>query len=219
MSRIRTIKPEFFTSSDIVEQTPLSRLFYVSLWCEADREGRLNWNLKTLKMRYFPSDECDLTAMAQELIEAGLIVTYEVEGKQYADIPTFKKHQVINNRESESAIPPRVKDASKRRESGVQGEGKEGRKGKELASDESDFEKFWTAYPKKKNKGQAEKAFAKVNPDNDLLQTILKAVEDARQGVDWLKNDGQYIPFPATWLNAKGWEDETPGSSGKPWEN
>lgn len=81
------------------------------------------------------------------------------------------------------------------------------------------FASFWSAYPKKKNKGQAEKAFAKVNPDNDLLQTILKAVEDARQGVDWLKNDGQYIPFPATWLNAKGWEDETPGGSGKPWEN
>jgi hypothetical protein len=40
MARIRTIKPEFFTSEDIVSLTPLARLFYVSLWCEADREAR-----------------------------------------------------------------------------------------------------------------------------------------------------------------------------------
>ena len=24
----------------------------------------------------------------------------------------------------------------------------------------------------------------------------------------WKKNNGQYIPYPSTWLNAKGWEDE-----------
>lgn len=135
MARIRTIKPEFFTSEDIVSLTPLSRLFYVSLWCEADREGRLSWSVKTLKMRYFPGDNCDIEAMAQELIDAGLIVVYEVEGRKYAEIPQFKVHQVINNRESESVIPARVKDASSTRESGGSGEGKgkEG-KGKEVAS-------------------------------------------------------------------------------------
>lgn len=130
MSRIRTIKPEFFTSADIIELTPLSRLFYVSLWCESDRDGRLNWNTKTLKFRYFPADNCDIDEMAAELIDAGLILIYEVDGKTYAEIPSFTTHQVINNRESESLIPPRVKDASKRRQSGVQGEGKEGREGK-----------------------------------------------------------------------------------------
>ena len=135
MARIRTIKPEFFTSADIVSLTPLARLFYVSLWCEADREGRLAWDTRTLKYRYFPADDCSVDALAQELIDAGLIVIYEVEGKVYADIPGFTRHQVINNRESESVIPPRVCDASVARESGVLGEGKgkEG-KGKEDAS-------------------------------------------------------------------------------------
>lgn len=127
MARIRTIKPEFFTSSDIVSLTPLARLFYVSLWCEADREGRLSWNPKTLKIRYFPVDECSIFDLAQELIGLNLILIYEVDGKEYAEIPSFKQHQVINNRESESLIPPRVKDACKR----VSGEGrKEGREGK-----------------------------------------------------------------------------------------
>lgn len=128
MARIRTIKPEFFTSEDIVGLTPLSRLFYVSLWCESDREGRLEWKPRTFKLRYFPGDECDIEKMGTELIDAGLIVLYE-NGK-YAEIPAFSKHQVINNRENESSLPPRVKDASSTRESGRK-EGRKGTEGKE----------------------------------------------------------------------------------------
>tara|TARA_R100000655_G_scaffold109881_1_gene166111 strand:+ start:560 stop:1318 length:759 start_codon:yes stop_codon:yes gene_type:complete len=133
MARIRTIKPEFFTSDDIVSMTPLARLFYVSLWCEADREGRLEWKPRTLKLRYLPGDNCNIEELANELIEGGLIVLYEVDGKEYAEILSFKKHQVINNRESESKIPSRVTHASPTRESGVlaEGKGKEG-KGKDI---------------------------------------------------------------------------------------
>lgn len=130
MARIRTIKPEFFSSSDIVSLTPLSRLFYIALWCEADREGRLVWNTKTLKIRYFPSDKCDIDAMGSELINSGLLVIYSNDGREYAEIPSFSRHQVINNRESSSIYPSRDCDASSTRESGAQGEGKEGREGK-----------------------------------------------------------------------------------------
>lgn len=130
MARIRTIKPEFFTSSDIVSITPLARLFYISLWCESDREGRLDWKPKTFKLRYFPGDNCEIDDMAKELIAAGLIILYEVNGEQLAEIPTFKSHQVINNREAESQKPSRVNHASTTRESGDQAEGKEGREGK-----------------------------------------------------------------------------------------
>lgn len=124
MARIRTIKPEFFTSEDIFGLTPLARLFYVSLWCEADREGRLEWKLGTLKARYLPADSCDISALAQELSDKGLIVIYEVDGKKYAEIPTFTEHQVINNREAQSKIPARERDASLTRESAVKAEGK-----------------------------------------------------------------------------------------------
>lgn len=129
MARIRTIKPEFFTSEDIVSLSPLARLFYVSLWCEADKAGRFEWKPKTFKLRYLPGDSCDVDMLAQELFDAGLVVLYSAGGKTFADIPTFAKHQVINNRESESTIPPRVPHASATRESGRK-EGREG-KGKE----------------------------------------------------------------------------------------
>jgi hypothetical protein len=128
MSRIRTIKPEFFTSADIVKLTPLARLFYVSLWCEADREGYLKWDTDTLKMRYLGGDQVDIETLAGELFSRGLVVLYvDEDGTEYAEIPSFKQHQVINNREAPSVLASRVKEACTR----VLAEGKEGREGKE----------------------------------------------------------------------------------------
>lgn len=70
------------------------------------------------------------------------------------------------------------------------------------------FDIFWKNYPKKKSKGQAEKTFKKINPDEELFNKMLDAIEIQKNSKDWLKEDGKYIPYPATWLNAKGWEDE-----------
>jgi hypothetical protein len=72
------------------------------------------------------------------------------------------------------------------------------------------FEAFWTAYPKKKSKGQALSAWKKLKPDSSLQALILKAVEAQKRSPDWQKDKGQYIPYPATWLNAMAWEDEMP---------
>ena len=102
MARIRTIKPEFFTSEDIVALSPLARLLYIALWCEADKEGRLHWKPRTFKMRYLPGDDCDIHALCAELAGAAVVVLY---GDGHAYIPSFSKHQHINPRESASDIP------------------------------------------------------------------------------------------------------------------
>jgi hypothetical protein len=70
------------------------------------------------------------------------------------------------------------------------------------------FSQFWNTYPKKKSKGQAEKAFSNINPDEQLLATMIAKIEQAKKSEDWLKEGGRYIPHPATWLNSKCWEDE-----------
>lgn len=71
------------------------------------------------------------------------------------------------------------------------------------------FDRWYSTYPKKRNRAQAEKAFAKLNPDDSLLQTMIDAVEVAKRSRDdWRKDGGQFIPHAATWLNARGWEDE-----------
>lgn len=105
MARIRTIKPEFFTSEDIVSLTPLARILYIGLWCEADREGRLNWKPRTLKMKYLPADDADILELCDELVNLNLVLPYEVDGRQFAVLSTFKKHQSINIREAQSVIP------------------------------------------------------------------------------------------------------------------
>lgn len=71
-----------------------------------------------------------------------------------------------------------------------------------------EFHKFWAAYPKKRSKGPAKKAWDKIKPDRALLATMLEAIERQKQSKDWQKDKGQYIPYPATWLNSQGWEDE-----------
>lgn len=40
------------------------------------------------------------------------------------------------------------------------------------------------------------------------LQTLLDAIERQKNTKDWTKDGGQYIPYPATWLNAGAWQDE-----------
>ena len=78
------------------------------------------------------------------------------------------------------------------------------------------FDAFWEAYPRKRSKGQAEKTWVKLNPDDNLLKEILAGLENAKRSVDWQKDGGQFIPYPATWLNAKGWEDELPVTRDSP---
>lgn len=78
------------------------------------------------------------------------------------------------------------------------------------------FERFWAAYPRKRSKGDAEKAWAKLKPDAALLGRILQAVEVAKARDDWRKEGGQYVPYPATWLSAKGWLDDPSTGGGKP---
>ncbi|WP_374697303.1 replication protein [Alcaligenes nematophilus] len=73
------------------------------------------------------------------------------------------------------------------------------------------FARFWAVYPKKRSKGSAEKAFSKINPDEQLLAKIIRGIERAKTLEDWKKANGQYIPYPASWLNARGWEDEIEG--------
>lgn len=143
MARIRTIKPEFFTSDDICSLSMPARLLYIGIWCEADKEGRLEWSPRNLKRRYLPDDQVDVDALCAELVDRGLVVLY---GEDLAHIPKFSKHQHINPRESASKLPepdasptrrPRVNDASSTREArdsdaqgGREGKGREG-KGRE----------------------------------------------------------------------------------------
>lgn len=72
------------------------------------------------------------------------------------------------------------------------------------------FNKFWSAYPRKQGKAKAAQAFAKLKPDESLLGEILAALDWQKQSASWTKENGQFIPLPATYLNGRRWEDEKP---------
>jgi phage replication O-like protein O len=72
------------------------------------------------------------------------------------------------------------------------------------------FEIFWAAYPKKKSKTTAEKAFAKRNPDEQLFNDLMAGLERAKTSEQW--QNPKFIPHAGTWLNAGGWMDEIQSS-------
>jgi hypothetical protein len=69
----------------------------------------------------------------------------------------------------------------------------------------SSFDKFWSAYPKRKNKGDAVKAWKVAKPD---LEKVLAALSWQSASHDWTKEGGKYVPYPASYIRAAGWEDE-----------
>jgi hypothetical protein len=70
------------------------------------------------------------------------------------------------------------------------------------------FDAFWSAYPRKVAKQAALKAWAKLKPAPDLLSQMLKALEIQAASEQWRKDEGRFIPYPATWLNSRRWEDD-----------
>jgi phage replication O-like protein O len=67
------------------------------------------------------------------------------------------------------------------------------------------FERFYAAYPHKRSRGTAEKAFAKLKPSEELLEEMLAALAVRAASGTWVEL--KFVPYPASWLNAKGWED------------
>ncbi len=107
----RSISRDFFSNAYIAELSPLARLLYIATWLEADREGRLVWHPKTLRLRYLPLDACDINVLANELVKGGFVLPYVANGEQLAFIPDFARLQVINNKERQSQLPPPDLDA------------------------------------------------------------------------------------------------------------
>jgi len=113
MARIRGLKPEFFLDEDIAELSFPARLCYQGLWCQADREGRLEDRPKYLKAVIFPYDDVDMEALLRELEKpkrrTGMpfILRYVgSDGKKYIQILKFTEHQRPHHTEKQSEIPP-----------------------------------------------------------------------------------------------------------------
>jgi hypothetical protein len=209
--RIRTIKPSFFTDEEIAALEPLDRIAFMGLWCEADREGRLEARPLRLKSLILPYDEGDFEARLTRLQDAGFIQMYlaEFDGKhrQVIQVVNFTKHQRPHHTEPDSVIPDMYGERSvtSRSTHGGFTDGREG-KGKEGKGSMS-FAKFWESYPRKVGREDALKAWLKL--EKAEMEIALEAVRTF--GEVWRLAEPEqkkFCPHGSTWLNQKRFYDD-----------
>ena len=105
MARIRTIKPGFFLNEDLAALPAITRLFFIGLWSQVDREGRCEDRPKRLKASLFPYEDVDIEEMILELVANKHLVRYSVGGVKILSVNNFLKHQRPHHKEDASILP------------------------------------------------------------------------------------------------------------------
>lgn len=100
MARIRTVKPEFWSSEQVMSCTPLARLLFIGIWNFCDDGGNHPLSPRTIKALVFPGDDITVESvdgLLGELKSSNLIALYSVEGKTYLHVRGWR-HQKIDKR-------------------------------------------------------------------------------------------------------------------------
>lgn len=166
----------------------------------------------------------------QLLINIGLVRTLE-NGELYLtqvenmigsqSKSAFKKQQQRLNAKSkillaegqqEDKCPPKIE---KEKEQEIEQEKeleleikKESANAEVVSFEEAAFAEFWSAYPKKINKKGCFTSFKRIKNLKAELPLIMEALERFKASKGWLKDNGQFIPYPQTWINQERWKDQ-----------
>lgn len=138
MARIRTIKPEFWSSGQVLECSATTRLMFIGLWNFCDDHGRHPLRPKQIKAQIFPADDISTDAilgMVQELEKNGLIITYTVEKEEYLQVTGWHNQRIDKRQSAKYPPPPNDHSKNDRRTLPPEGKGREGigEEGKESA--------------------------------------------------------------------------------------
>lgn len=153
-----------------------------------------------------PDDLPDAAAIAFEIIKP----TLDASRRKAESGSIGGRARVEANGKQSEANPKQNEANGKQEETESKNKGKDKNKKKNKNKDKclkgaSEFETFWSAYPRKVGKEKARAAFAKVDVP---VQVLLDSLEAQKRSAQWTKDNGEFIPHPATWLNGKRWEDE-----------
>lgn len=231
MARIRSIKPEAFTSETLSQLDYFTRWTFAGLWTYLDDHGYGRGDARLIRSALFPLDD-DATVgkvgkAVTALEEAECLCRFEVDGREYVHAPKWSEHQKVN-RPTKSKYPPcpaHENGPSGRVLSGHDGltegsvshhgavtDGSLGEGNREQGSGKSSsadadgaFTEFWSIYPRKVSKPDAQRAWAKAikRADPELIIAGLR-----RHLPIWVSAEVQFIPHAATWLNGERWGDE-----------
>jgi len=227
MARARNIKPSFFKNELLGEADPLLGLLFISLWTLADKSGRLEDRPLRIKAETFPYREnLDINGYLTQLVSLGFIERYLAEGKEIIQITKFSKHQSPHSTEKASDLPCKpidkpvtVKQPLNNESTNVDSninvlipdslipDSLNPIKPSRTSSLDDGFLEFWNSYPKKTGKDKALASWRKKKPK---INDVLVALAWQKDSDQWNKNNGQFIPNPATYLNEGRWQDEQP---------
>jgi hypothetical protein len=177
-----------------------------------DIQNDLSWTVGYRKMTY---SKPQITKALRRLREETMIATTKATAGMLITVLNYNKYQDPENYEGNDE---RTTKATRRQREGnafniqecknVKNEKNEKNTNPPIAP-QDDFSVFWQEYPKKVGKMDALKAWGKLNGTRPAIEIILKSIEAQKQSHGWQKENGQFIPNPATWLNRGQWEDET----------
>lgn len=226
MARIRSIKPEFWTSEQVMECSPIARLLFVGMWNFADDKGRLPCAPKTLKAQIFPADDIDsanVLRLIDELSANGLVQRYTVDDKEYLQVTGWHHQKIDKPQKPKHPEPPEHSPNVPRKVStdlNTEGIGKDPIRKTIVARAPKDerFEELRKAYPRRKGGDPGP-------PAAKLFLAAVKAGTDAQIIIDGAKRfaveerqniNTPYIPQLVKWLRDKRWLDYTAGSVAQP---
>ena len=197
----RILSEKIRISESIEQLTAFEETFFYRLIVSVDDMGFIDARERVISKTLFPLKDvrdCQVKDTLRKLSSAGLVSFFrrEDDGKLYVRLTNWDRYQ--NPHKSGTTVSAEIKTTPAKAQNGKMSERMKER-----------FERFWKVYPKKVGKGKAEESFAKYSPDDEMTDTMIRAVEAAKKTTQWQRDGGQYIPYPATWLNQRRWEDET----------
>lgn len=216
----RIIKESICTSEEINALSWFDEVVWYRLLVNCDDYGRMDARPAILRSRLFPlkANVTDKALMESlnHFATLGLVITYVCDGKPHLQIVKWDKHQQIRAKRSKYPAPSDADSVCNHMISNDCTCSRNPIQSKKESESESEskcakrFEVFWSAYPRKVAKKDAERAWKKLDPSDGLLSVMLASIRVSAASAQWKKDNGAFIPYPATWLNNRRWEDETP---------
>ena len=110
MARIRTVKPEFWTSEQVTDCSTNARLLFIGIWNFCDDRGVIPFKPKEIKGKVFPNDDIlstDVRRMIDELVNSDLLGVFQgPDGQEYLWVTGWRKHQRIDRPSYKYPEPP-----------------------------------------------------------------------------------------------------------------
>lgn len=211
MSKRRTLSSDLTTSSAFVMMPPTAQILFVQLYLSADDDGFCEYysimrmcdakpdDLKVLKAKKFVHIFDEEVLHIVEWYTHSYIQPDRYQPSKYLE--KYKEytscvHRVHNLEHGDTVLS--IYNIKQRGQLIRKLDGK--------YSD--DFLAFWEAYPNKSAKKAAFRMWIRIKNVRDLLPEMLKALEEQKKSDRWMKDSGQFIPHPATWLNGERWKDQ-----------